>query len=148
MLLLLWGAQMVLVWQQKYLRQMPQKTSTDKAKRENKTYHSFQDDVRLTVFWRVDNTRAVDEKDAPHQSDVLPHLKWKNINFRCIVKSFQCQSNIHFTPILIVDMKIWDKHDERTGKLWDILNFRKGKAKITESSQEQNKFSLQKVEGF
>lgn len=35
-------------------------------KNDAKTYHSFQDNICFTVFWRVDNTRAVNEEDAPH----------------------------------------------------------------------------------
>ncbi len=51
------------------------KTLVHKRKKRRETYHSFQDNIRFTVFWRVDNTRTVNEEDAPHQSDVLPHLK-------------------------------------------------------------------------
>lgn len=39
------------------------------------TYHSFEDNIRFAVLWRVDDTWTVDEEDAPHQRDVLPHLK-------------------------------------------------------------------------
>lgn len=39
------------------------------------TYHSFEDNIWFAVLWRVDNTWTVDEEDAPHQRDVLPHLK-------------------------------------------------------------------------
>jgi hypothetical protein len=38
------------------------------------THHSLEDDVRVRVLGLVDDPRAVNQVDALHQCDVLPHL--------------------------------------------------------------------------
>lgn len=64
-------------------------------KKKQETYHSFQNNIRFTVFWRVDNTRAVNEEDAPHQSDVLPHLKRKDIHFSVRSNYFSFKQDVN-----------------------------------------------------